>query len=143
MPLNLSQLVDDLILDESLENKPYRDTKGKLTIGIGRNLDDSGINDDEARMLCDNDIRIAMDDLDRNCPWWRELPEPAARALTNMCFNMGWPGLSTFRKMLAALERGDFIAAADQALDSKWAREDVGEDRSGRIADLYRMSANP
>jgi len=136
--INGDKILDDLILDEGIRLKPYRDTKGKLTIGIGRNLDDNGISEDEARMLAENDIDAVCIDLARNIPWGDGMPEPVQRAIVNMAFNLGWPRLSKFKKMLAALESGDFETAAVEALDSKWAREDVSPERSGRIAKLLR-----
>lgn len=132
----LKSLRDDLIRDEGLRLKPYRDSVGKLTIGIGRNLDDVGISGAEADYLLMNDIDAAMFSLGHNIEWWDRLPMPARRGLANMCFNLGWPRLSGFRKMLAALEAGDFEKAASEALDSRWARQ-VGE-RAERIATLYR-----
>ena len=36
---------------EGLRLKPYRDTAGKLTIGVGRNLDDVGVSEAEAFAL--------------------------------------------------------------------------------------------
>jgi len=134
--MDMTQIIDDLTLDEGLRLKPYRDTVGKLTIGVGRNLDDVGITENEARYLLENDIGVAMAELDREAPWWRDLPEPAQRALVNMCFNLGWPRLSKFRNMLGALRNGVYGAAANEALDSRWAAQ-VG-DRARRIADLYR-----
>ena len=132
-------LKDDLIRDEDIRLKPYVDTVGKLTIGIGRNLDDNGISEDEACYLLDSDINSIVNDLDRNMNWWRILPDDVQRALLNMCFNLGYPRLSGFKKMLAALEAGDYHKAADEALDSRWASQ-VG-DRSKRIADLIRSGA--
>lgn len=49
--MNLTALKEELIRDEGLRLKPYRDTVGKLTIGVGRNLDDVGITKDEAMHL--------------------------------------------------------------------------------------------
>lgn len=132
----LEQLKRDLIRDEDLRQKPYRCTSGKLTIGVGRNLDDVGLSNDEALLLLDNDVRACMADLDRSLSWWRQLSDGRQRALLNMCFNLGWPRLSGFKKMLAALERGDFENASREALNSRWARQ-VGQ-RANRIADLLR-----
>lgn len=132
----IEDLKDDLIRDEGLRLKPYKDTVGKITIGVGRNLDDVGISPLEANTLLENDINRTLSDLDDNAPWWRSLPEDAQRGIANMCFNMGWPRLSKFRKMLTALEENRFNDAAREALDSKWASQ-VGN-RSERIADLYR-----
>ena len=50
-------LRDALIRDEGVRLKPYRDSVGKLTIGVGRNLDDKGLTRAEAEALLDNDIR--------------------------------------------------------------------------------------
>lgn len=135
----IEQLTEDLILDEGLRLKPYKDTVGKVTIGVGRNLDDVGITEYEARYLLENDIGVAMSELDREISWWRGLPEPAQRALVNMCFNLGWPRLSKFKGMLWALKDGDYPSAAEEALDSRWAAQ-VGQ-RAHRIADLYRECA--
>ena len=58
--------------------------------------------------------------------------------MIDMAFNMGEPRLRGFKKMIAALHAGDFDRAALEALDSKWAREDVAPERSGEIAAMLR-----
>lgn len=136
MAFDRQALIAELTRDEGLRFKPYKCTAGKLTIGIGRNLDDVGISEEEAYFLCGNDIDAAADDLDQNVPWFRQLSDTRQRALVNMCFNLGWPRLSGFRNMLVALKEGDYDRAASEALDSRWARQ-VGA-RSERIAEMYR-----
>lgn len=135
----IDQLRKDLIADEGLRLRPYTDTVGKVTIGVGRNIDDRGITRDEAMLLLDNDMAVAFRDLDRNVPWWRDLPEPAQRGLANMCFNIGWPRLSRFNRMLTALEGRHFHTAAEEALASLW-REQVGA-RAHRVARLFKECA--
>ena len=61
--------------------------------------------------------------------------EARQRALLNMCFNLGWPRLSGFKEMLLCLQAGSYARAAEEAKDSKWARQ-VG-DRALRIAKLF------
>ena len=58
------------------------------------------------------------------------------RALVDMAFNLGRTRLAGFKAMWAALERGDYHAAAVEALNSKWARQ-VGP-RAQRIAKMIR-----
>lgn len=58
--MDLRKLINDLIRDEGLKLKPYRCTSNKLTIGIGRNLDDNGITEAEARYLLHNDLGRAV-----------------------------------------------------------------------------------
>lgn len=128
-------LAADLARDEGLRLKPYRCPAGKLSIGFGRNLDDLGITEDEARTLLANDISRVRFELDAALPWWRGLSDGRQRGLANMAFNLGLRRLLGFRRMLDALKAGDGRAAAAEALDSAWAAE-VGE-RARRIAALY------
>ncbi len=130
----MEEIVKDLIRDEGLRLHPYRDTAGKLTIGIGRNLDDRGITEAEALVLLGNDLEEVRRNLNGNVPWWTKMSEPRQRALRNMCLNLGWPRLSQFKKMLGAMELGDFEDAAAEALNSRWAVQ-VGE-RATRAAGL-------
>lgn len=132
----LADLVADLKRDEGVAYKPYRDSEGILSIGVGRNLEDRGIADDEIDFLLANDLNWVVVDLDRGAPWWREMTKNRQRAFANMVFNLGWPRLSGFKQMLAALEAGDWDEAANQALDSRWAIQ-VGA-RAERIAELFR-----
>lgn len=134
----MADLLADLERDEGKRNNPYLDTEGHLTIGIGRNLDALGVSDDEIELMLMNDLKWVVHALDSNLSWWRDMPEPHQRALANMCFNLGYPRLSGFKKMLAALQAGNGEDAATEALDSRWANQ-VGA-RAERIADLYRSA---
>lgn len=137
-PLSLSRarLLAQLLVDEGLRLKPYRDTVGKLSIGIGRNLDDTGISEGEAHALCENDLDRAEALLDRQIPWWRGLDAVRQEVLLNMAFNMGWgngrKGLSSFRNTLASIKAGLWINAARGMRASRWAKQ-VG-DRASRLA---------
>ncbi|MFC7515107.1 glycoside hydrolase family protein [Herbaspirillum sp. GCM10030257] len=136
--MNIENLTSELIVDEALKLKPYHCTAGKLTIGIGRNLDDVGISADEARYLLKNDIDRVCTQLDAALPWWRTMSERRQRVLANMCFNMGignsTRGLLSFRNTLASMQRGDYKAAAKGMRDSAWAKQ-VGA-RSERLAKM-------
>lgn len=138
--IDWDQLKEDLIRDEGERLKPYRCTAGKITIGVGRNLDDVGITKHESRQMLDWDMKQVGWELDKRLPGWRTLPDAVSLGLANMCFNLGWPRLSKFKKMLAAIDRADYDAAADEALNSKWARQ-VG-DRADRIAAMFRSAAH-
>lgn len=134
---DVKTIKEELIRDEGLRLKPYKDTVGKLTIGIGRNIDDVGISEDEAIVLLENDISSVINDLDRNIPWWRTLSPVRQRAIINMCFNLGWPRLSQFKRMLGALQESNYEVAACEALKSKWYRQ-VGI-RARRIAEQIKF----
>ena len=134
MNINIDKLKGDLHLDEGLRNKPYKDTVGKLSIGIGRNLDDVGISNDEAYFLLENDIKKVINDLSIYLPWLSEHPENVQRALANMAFNMGVNGLLTFSTTLQFVKEGDYETAAANALKSKWAKQ--VPNRAKRVTEL-------
>lgn len=121
--MNADALAEQLIKDEGLRLKPYADTLGVETIGVGRNLRDVGISEDEARYLLKNDILRVAAELDREISWWRGRPEHVQQAMANMCFQLGVHGLLGFKRTLACLQAGDYAGAKEAALDSAWARQ--------------------
>lgn len=130
--MNTERLIDQLIRDEGLKLKPYTDTVGKLTIGIGRNLDDVGISESEARYMLKNDISKVLAELTKQ-NWFNGLDEPRQVAIANMAFNLGVEGLLGFKNMIDCLKCGKFKLASEHALASKWAGQ-VGA-RARRIAE--------
>lgn len=126
------KLTDMLVDHEGMRRKPYRCTAGKLTIGVGRNLDDRGISPDEAMYMLANDIRDSRRELSAAFPWFDKLDEVRQAVLIDMCVNLGLSRLQGFRNTLALLGVGKYEAAAQEMLDSKWA-EQVGR-RSQRLS---------
>lgn len=120
---------------EGLRLKPYRDTVGKLTIGIGRNLDDVGITEDEAYAMLDNDLVRVLGELN-TLDFWCDLGDVRQAVLVDMCFNLGWGRFTGFRNMLAACRAGDYETAALEMLDSRWHRQ-VGR-RARRLAEMMK-----
>ena len=88
MNYDREKLIDLIIYHEGLELKPYRCTAGHLTIGIGRNLDDRGITEDEARFLCQNDVDIVEQELARKFPFIVGFDDVRIRVLLDMAFNL-------------------------------------------------------
>lgn len=110
---------------EGLRLKPYKCTAGKLSIGYGRNLDDNGISEYEAETMLYNDIqRCYAECIKFKC--WNGLNEERQSVLLDMCYNLGISRLKNFKKMFAALERGEYKTAAAEMLDSTWARQVKG-----------------
>ena len=115
---------------------PYTDTRGKTTIGWGHNLTDNGLKPRFVEMLLDDDIEDVFTELSIRLPWVETLDAVRQCALINMGFNLGLPRLMGFRKMLKALQAGQYEQAAIEMLTSSWA-EQVG-DRALRLADQIR-----
>jgi len=129
MKFDMDSLIQQLVEHEGLELFPYEDTLGIVTIGVGRNLEERGISEDEAFYLLSNDIEVIWDELIKQHPIVEDLDDQRQMVLLDMAFNMGVPRLGKFKKMWAAIEDGDMNEASKQALDSRWA------DQVGRRAE--------
>lgn len=128
--------IEQIKRHEGLRLKPYRCTSGKLTIGYGRNLEDSGISLSEANGMLIEDVCSVSIDLRARISWFERLNEARQGVLINMAFNLGAAGLLKFKKMLSSAELGDFESAADEMLDSRWAKQ-VGK-RANELARQMR-----
>ncbi len=121
--VNMNQVIEQLKRHEGMELKPYKCTSDKLTIGIGRNLEDVGISEQEAEMLLLNDIERAGRLLKDKFPWTMELDEVRFAALINFTFNVGIGTVSKFVNAMALLKAGNYGMAADEFLQSRWASQ--------------------
>lgn len=121
--MNAAYLKQQLVRHEGIRHKLYRDSVGKASIGIGRNIDDEGVSDDEIELMYQNDVRSHMKDLTDHVEWWSSLDEVRQMVLVNLCFNIGITRLLGFQKMLAALQAGDYPIAAKEMMNSTWATQ--------------------
>lgn len=104
---------------EGLGLKPYRCTKGKLTIGYGRNIEDNGISRSEAAFLLENDIDRVLEEA-RSFSWFAGLDPVRQLVVCEMLFNLGMDRFLGFKRMIAALAMGNYATAAAEMLDSDW-----------------------
>ena len=123
--------------EEGCRLKPYRCSAGKLTIGIGRNLEDKGISESEAELMFANDLAEVKGQISAALPWASTLDEVRYAVLCSMAFQMGIYGLLGFKQTLAAVFREDWDEASRRMLKSKWAREDTPK-RARRHAIMMR-----
>lgn len=117
------RLVDQLKVHEGFRGRPYRDSRGVLTIGYGRNLDARPLGEDECSYLLERDLAQYDHDLKRQWPGYKQLDTVRQAAVLHMAYNLGVQGLMGFRRMRAALDRQMWELACDEAMDSRWANQ--------------------
>ena len=137
--MTTNALIARLVAHEGLRLKPYRDTTGNLTIGVGRNLDRAGVSRAEALAMLANDIAGVEAALDSSQPWWRKLDNVRQDVMAELAFNLGPCGLAAFHDTLNALRSGQYAAAADHLMASRWASQVGG--RASDLAVLLRTGA--
>ena len=134
-----------LIADEGMRLRPYLDTKGLWTYGVGRligkNLIELKISERIARAMLEEDIEQAASDACEilGQPTWDAMNDARKVAAISLLFTLGATKFSQFHQTIAAMRKQDWNAAADHVLDSKWARDvdpriRPGEGRDDRIA---------
>ena len=130
--------------DEGFRASPYLDTVNVPTIGYGTtrilgkavSMNDPDISKEDARIFLRAELFQAMMDAQQIIFRFDELNSARQELLSNMAYNLGMTGLSGFKKMIVALTRLDYDIAAEEMLDSKWAKQ-VGP-RATRLADVMR-----
>lgn len=134
----IDRIISRLVEDEGEVLHAYKDSHDLLTIGVGRLIDQKkggGISRDESRYLLANDIRKWMA-IAGQWEWFDELDWARQGVLICMLHQLGARGVAGFRKMVDALARGDYEAAADEMLDSNWRKQTP--ERCERMANIMR-----
>lgn len=121
-----------LIKHEGYAEKIYFDSRGNPSIGIGRNLKGRGALPDEIELMFNNDIDYFYNEL-KQFKWFNEINEARQVALIDICFS-GINTFLSFTKMIDALSAKCFNSAANEILESKYAKQ-VGE-RANDIAKI-------
>ena len=131
-------LKEMLRLHEGVRSKSYICSAGYETIGVGRNISESGLglSDDEIDYLLDNDIKRVKEELQETYFWFGGLNEARQDAMVDICFNLGLTKRRGVVNALTAMRREQFDVAADEFLDSRWA-EQVGQ-RANRVTEMIR-----
>ena len=135
--IDYHKLKEEIIEQEGMVLHCYQDSLNKTTIGIGRLIQEpGGISEEEALYLMQNDINKIEVTLDEKWPVWRDLPIECQYVIYDLCFNLGCTGFLAFRRTRKYIEDGEFEKAADELLDSKWARQ-VGR-RAHTLSEMMR-----
>lgn len=135
--MNYDQLRKMLIKHEDRRTHPYECTAGKQTIGVGHNLTDNGLPDDIIDILFERDIAGSMQTCTAIFQTWRLIPDMKQVVLADMAFQLGHRRLIKFKKMIKAVNESNWEEAANEMLDSKWARDDT-PDRANELAAIMR-----
>jgi lysozyme len=107
---------------EGFKPKPYTDTVGKITIGVGHNLTDKGLTAKQIDGILEDDINDTLTFLQDHCPWFAPLDDVRQRAIIDLTFDIEGK-LLDFKNMIAAIEARDWVRAGSELLNSTFASE--------------------
>ena len=110
------RLKEEITADEGKVLEIYKDHLGYPTVGVGHLI----LEGDEVF----RDLNIVLSECeDRFHNNWIDWPEEVKLIIANMAFNLGLTRLVKFKKMFAALNKGDYKLASEEGLDSRWAKQ--------------------
>lgn len=103
----------------------YVDTEGFSTIGWGHKVlpgEDfsKGITQAEADALLVSDVDQKQIDAMNILACYKQLNEVRQAVVIDICFNIGFHGFSKFKRLIAALNAGNFQAAVNEMRNSAW-----------------------
>ena len=156
-------VTDSIIRHEGFSSHCYLDTQGYLSLGYGTTVgrvspsiealirkrspnhqlraSGVGVTKKQARGLVVDRVARLRERLARLCdgvnsPQWWELTKYRRDVLVQMSYQLGIAGTLNFRKMWRAMSKEDWEAAADEMLDSRWAKQTAG--RAEELAGIMR-----
>ena len=144
--MDTNKLREQLKIDEGVKYEIYHDHLGYKTFGIGHLVVPQDkeygspvgtpISEDRVNSIFAEDVEKYISEAKKVFPDLEDKPEEAQQVIVNMCFNMGEPRLSGFKKFITAINNEEWQNASVEMLDSRWANQ-VGV-RATRLSDRIK-----
>ena len=125
-------LIERIGVNEGFRSKPYQCSEGVWTIGHGL----TWITEEESFSILTGRISQLHLDLLDDLDWYSDMPPEVQGVIIEMCYQMGFAGFCKFKKAIANMIDKDWKGAAEEMLDSKWAKQTPN--RANRLADIVR-----
>ena len=132
----MKDLLESIKHHEGFVEHVYDDSLGIPTIGYGFAIKDLILQEDLCDEILLRKLRILGRSVMGKFPFFDSLPSDCKDVLMEMCYQLGVTGVSKFKKALKAMEDGDWEKAADEMLDSKWAKQTPN--RAKEMSDIIR-----
>lgn len=129
-------LKESILKHEGFRENVYKDTLGYDTVGIGFLVSSltkeelalnggkvSPMSKEVALKILDLKLEKLIPQIEKNIPFFNNLPISVKEVLIEMCYQMGIKGVLSFKNTLKCIENGDYCTAADNLLKSKWASQ--------------------
>tara|TARA_R100000808_G_scaffold22948_1_gene50374 strand:- start:570 stop:992 length:423 start_codon:yes stop_codon:yes gene_type:complete len=119
----MKSLLEAIKHHEGFVEHVYDDSLGIPTIGYGFAIKDLILDEDIAEEILIRKLEKLKRNANSRFKWLEDMPVEVQEVIVNMCYQLGVTGVSKFRKAISALQEGDWNEAADEMLDSLWAKQ--------------------
>jgi lysozyme len=119
----VKDLLESIKKHEGFVEHVYDDSLDIPTIGYGFAIKDLVLDEDIAEEILIRKLEKLKRNANARFQWLEDMPQEIQAVVLNMCYQLGVTGVSKFRKAISALQEGEWHEAADEMLDSLWARQ--------------------
>lgn len=125
-------VISILKFEEGYRARPYHCSEGYPTVGIGKRIGPKGadlslygftVPESVADAWLRHEIIDIAGDIENCFDWVFNLNAARQAVVISMCYQLGFNGFCKFRNTIKHIKEGNFDAAADEMLDSRWARQ--------------------
>ena len=121
---------------EGFRSKVYQCTEGFDTIGYGFAIKDLELDEDIAEEILLRKVENLISRVRKRFNWLDSVPPAVQGVLVEMSYQMGLSGVCKFKKALHAMQMCQWKLAADELLDSRWAKQTPN--RAKGLSDIIR-----
>ena len=119
----MKDLLNRIKHHEGYGSRVYKCTEGFDTIGYGFAIKDLEIDEDMAEEILLRKLEKLIKRVRDKFNWLDSVPHEVQGVLVEMSYQMGVSGVSKFKKALHAMQMFQWKEAADEMLDSRWAKQ--------------------
>jgi lysozyme len=131
----LDKLIAKIEREEGYSPSMYKCPADYWTIGAGINLEKQHIPKHVADAWLESIVTPLIETLS-GYSWFNSLNQARQIVIADMAYQMGLAGLLQFQNMIQAIMDNDYEKAAEEMLDSRWARQTPN--RANRNAQAMR-----
>ena len=121
---------------EGYRKSVYQCTEGYDTIGYGFAIKDLELDEDVAEEILIRKVEKLIKRVRKRFDWLDSVPHAVQGVLVEMSYQMGLSGVCKFKKALHAMQMLQWKLAADELLDSRWAKQTPN--RAKELSDIIR-----
>ena len=132
----MKDLLNRIKHHEGFRKSVYKCTEGYDTIGYGFAIKDLEMDEDIAEEILMRKVEKLIKRVRSKFDWLDSVPHEVQGVLVEMSYQMGLSGVSKFKKALHAMQMFQWKLAADELLDSRWAKQTPN--RAKELSDIIR-----
>ena len=132
----MKDLLNRIKHHEGFRKSVYKCTEGYDTIGYGFAIKDLEMDEDIAEEILIRKVEKLIKRVRKRFDWLDSVQREVQGILVEMSYQMGLSNVSKFKKALHAMQMLQWKKAADEMLDSRWAKQTPN--RAKELSDIIR-----